>query len=91
MIDITFHLIDQSSLQEITFFVRGLHKYRRWNLCIGVARVIATKCERILRHTAIPGRLKYWHARKLHFGRVGRVVVNWAHLLANEDYYERRI
>ena len=92
IINITFHLIDQSSLQEIAFFVRGLHRYRRWDLCIGVVRVIATKCERVLWHIAIPGRLKYyWHARKLDFGRVGRVVVNWAHLSANEDYYERRI
>jgi hypothetical protein len=29
-----------------------------------------------------------WRMRVLHSGRVGRVVINWAQLLANEDYYE---
>jgi hypothetical protein len=29
--------------------------------------------------------------RGLHLSRVERVVFNWAYLLANEDYYERRI
>jgi hypothetical protein len=32
-----------------------------------------------------------WHTRELHFGQVSRVVFDWAQMLANEDYYQRRI
>ena len=90
-IDSTFRLTDQSSRKEVTFLVRGLHIHRRWNLCIGVARGIATNREYVSCHTAIPGRTKYWQPRELHLSRVGRIVVNRAQLLANEDYYECRI
>jgi len=90
-IDNTFHLTDQSSRKEVPFFVRGLHQYCRWCLCIGVARGIATNREHVSCHAAIPGRSKCWHMRELHVGRVGRVVLDRAHLLANKNYYERRI
>ena len=53
--------------------------------------LIATNREHLSGHAAIPERFKCWHDHYLHFGRVGRVMLNWTHLLANEDYYERRI
>ena len=87
----TFHLTDQSSRQEVLFLVRGIHKYCRWNLCIEVARVLAMNRDHVLWRAASHGRSECWHTRELHFGRVGRVVINWAHLRANEDDYECRI
>ena len=53
----------------------------------------STNCEHVSRRAATPERSRSWHTRGLHFGRmsgVGRIVFK-AHLLANEDYYERRI
>ena len=87
-IDSTIHLMYQMSLQEALFLVRGLRKDRRWNLCIVVTRVFALNCEHLSWRATSPGRSECWPTRELHFGRVGRVVFNWAHLRANEDDYE---
>ena len=54
----------------------------------------ATNHENVSKRAAIPEQSMCWHTRVLHFGRVsgvGRIVFSRAHLLANEDYYERRI
>ena len=87
----TFHLTDQSSWQEVLFLVRGLRRYRRRTLCIEVARVITTNhgplpCQAAI---TVPGRELHFRVDRV--SEVGRVLFDWAHLLANEDYYECRI
>jgi hypothetical protein len=74
-IDSTLHLTDQASLQEAPLLVRRLNKLSRWNVCIGVARGITTKREHVSWHAGWYG---CRHTRELHFGRVDRVVFNWA-------------
>ena len=87
----TASFISQWLLQKALFLLKGLHKYRRWNMCIEVARVLLLNHEHLLWHTASPGWSECWPTRELYVGRVGRVVFNWAHLHANKDDYERRI
>jgi len=71
------------------FLVRGLQKYCRRNSRIRVARILAMNREHGSLHIAI---LRWWSEHwRLHPGRVGRAVFDWAPLHGYEDDYERRI